>query len=147
MMRYPLLATSSSVNTTTSTLPVQSQQMRFCSSTTEEQTNPLHKKLDTLINKGRITVFLTGTPMRPRCGFTVRMVEMLEQLPIKYEYVDIMEDDEVCEGLKSYSNWPTYPQLYIDGELVGGWDITRQMVIDGTLIQHLHEKGLLLDEK
>lgn len=112
----------------------------------QQQKSPLHQKLDSLINKGRITVFLTGTPMQPRCGFTVRMVEMLEQLPIKYEYVDIMQDEEVCEGLKEYSNWPTYPQLYIDGELVGGWDVTRQMVIDGTLIQHLHEKGLLLDE-
>lgn len=108
--------------------------------------NPLHKKLDALIHKGRIVVFLTGTPDAPRCGFTVRMVELLEQLPIKYEFVNIMEDDEVCEGLKAYSQWPTYPQLYIDGELVGGWDVTRQMVMDGTLIKELQNKGLLLEE-
>lgn len=146
-----LFATTTSTTTqhatflaTTITSTQLHHQLRFSSQTGFE--NPLHKKLDGLINQARIVVFLTGTPSQPRCGFTVRMVEMLEQLPIKYEFVNIMEDEEVCEGLKTYSQWPTYPQLYIDGELIGGWDITRQMVIDGSLIKILSEKKLLLED-
>ena len=105
--------------------------------------HPLHNKLDALIKKGRIVVFLTGSPSHPQCGFTGRMVDLLEQLPIDYEYVNIMEDEEIIEGLKSYSGWPTFPQLYIDGELVGGFDITRQMVLDGSLVNELSRRKLL----
>jgi len=105
--------------------------------------NPLHKKLHELIHQGRIVVFLTGTPEEPRCGFTARIVDLLAQLPIQYTPVNILDDDEVCEGLKSYSNWPTYPQVYIDGELIGGFDITRKMLLDGSLPKLLKEKKLL----
>lgn len=111
-----------------------------------DKLHPMHERLHALINGHRIMVFLTGTPSEPRCGFTMRMVELLDQLPIDFDrdvgFFDIMTDDDVCEGLKSYS-WPTYPQLYIDGELIGGYDITRQMTMDGSLINLLSKKGLL----
>jgi monothiol glutaredoxin len=137
----------SSIMNAAATSATAAESLRFSSSSqTGFDNNPLHKKLHGLINQARIVVFLTGTPDHPRCGFTVRIVELLGQLPIKYEFVNIMEDEEVCEGLKTYAQWPTYPQLYIDGELIGGWDITRQMVMDGSLIKILHEKGLLLEE-
>lgn len=71
------------------------------------------------------------------------MTDLLGQLGIKYTYVDIMEDDEVCEGLKSFSSWPTYPQLYIDGELIGGYDITKELVLSGKFTQMLRDKKLM----
>eukprot|EP00658_Telonema_sp_P-2_P062525 TRINITY_DN51198_c0_g1_i1.p1 TRINITY_DN51198_c0_g1~~TRINITY_DN51198_c0_g1_i1.p1 ORF type:complete len:118 (+),score=40.69 TRINITY_DN51198_c0_g1_i1:170-523(+) len=67
--------------------------------------------------------FLTGSPEAPRCRFTVSLVDILNQIGVQYSYVNILEDDEVCEGLKEFSSWPTYPQVYIDGELIGGYDI------------------------
>ena len=88
-----------------------------------------------LINKFPVMLFITGTPSRPKCGFTGRLVEMLcdEYEDLQYGFYDVMSDDEVCEHLKKYSDWPTYPQIYVKGELLGGMDIAKQM----------HEKGQL----
>jgi Grx4 family monothiol glutaredoxin len=99
--------------------------------------------LAALIAKDRMVVFLTGTPEQPRCGFTGRLVDILSQFGASYSFVDIMESDEICEGLKEYSSWPTYPQIYIDGELLGGYDIARQMAVDGSLAKLLADKDLL----
>ncbi|CBH16175.1 monothiol glutaredoxin, putative [Trypanosoma equiperdum] len=96
-----------------------------------------------IIAEDRIVIFLTGTPQEPRCGFTVKMVDMMHQLGVKYSFYNILEDDEVCEGLKIYSDWPTYPQLYIDGDLVGGYDVCKGMLLSGQLTKLLKEKDLL----
>ena len=109
----------------------------------DDLTAELKSTLEKLIRQDRIVVFLTGTPQRPRCRFTAAMTDLLGQLGIKYTYVDIMEDDEVCEGLKSFSSWPTYPQLYIDGELIGGYDITKELVLSGKFTQMLRDKKLM----
>jgi Grx4 family monothiol glutaredoxin len=103
----------------------------------------LRKRIEDAIHKGRIVAFLTGTPEDPHCGFTVRIVELLEQLNVNFEHFDVLSDDEVCEGLKAYSDWPTYPQLYVDGDLIGGYDVVKGMMLDGSLVKLLKEKKLL----
>jgi Grx4 family monothiol glutaredoxin len=79
------------------------------------------------INKNRVVVFLTGTPSRPRCGFAGRLIEMLDSYDLAYSYYDVMADDEACQALKKFSDWPTYPQVYVNGELIGGMDICKEM--------------------
>ena len=78
-------------------------------------------------------LFLKGVPSAPRCGFSRQIVEMLDSIDASYGAFDILQDEEVRQGLKEYSDWPTYPQLYVDGELVGGLDIVKEMVEDGEL--------------
>jgi Grx4 family monothiol glutaredoxin len=115
--------------------------VKYCSSKSEK--DALHAKLRGLINQDRLVVFLTGTPEEPRCRFTFAMSDMLRQLGVQYTYVNILSDDDVCEGLKEYSNWPTYPQVYLDGELLGGYDVCKKMLLDGELTKMLKDKGLL----
>ena len=89
----------------------------------------LEEKLHSLINKASIMLFMKGEPDVPRCGFSKQMIQIFrEQNVTKFEYFDILTDDEVREGLKKYSNWPTYPQLYIKGELIGGLDIVKELI-------------------
>lgn len=88
-------------------------------------------------------VFLTGTPQEPRCGFTARITSLLDQMGVPYSFHDINADDEVCEALKEYSQWPTYPQLYVDGQLIGGYDVCKEQVLSGELPRLLKEKGLV----
>lgn len=74
-----------------------------------------------------------GTPQAPQCGFSRQLVEILNNEEFRYDYFDILSDDNIRQGLKSYSNWPTYPQVYIRGELIGGLDIVQQLQDDGEL--------------
>ena len=104
---------------------------------------PIHQKCFQLIHKARVMVFLTGTPQEPRCGFTARITSLLDQMGVPYSYYDINADDEVCEALKEYSQWPTYPQLYVDGQLIGGYDVCKEQVLSGELPRLLKEKGLV----
>ncbi|MDP2904142.1 MAG: Grx4 family monothiol glutaredoxin [Methylovulum sp.] len=85
------------------------------------------------IENNPVVLYMKGTPDFPQCGFSGQIVQILDMCKAKYRYVNIFEDPELREALKEYSNWPTYPQLYVNGELVGGCDI----VID------LHKKGEL----
>lgn len=103
----------------------------------------LAKDLAKIISHDRIVLFLTGTPEAPRCRFTVQLLELMHQLDVPFGYFNILEDDEVCEGLKQYSDWPTYPQVYIDGELLGGFDVMKEMLRSGALKTMLKEKDLL----
>lgn len=103
----------------------------------------LAKDLHGIINNDRLVMFLTGTPEEPRCRFTMQVVDLMDQLGVRYGFFNILDDEEVCEGLKRYSDWPTYPQVYMDGELLGGYDICKQMMLDGTLTKTLKEKDLL----
>jgi Grx4 family monothiol glutaredoxin len=89
------------------------------------------------INKDKIVLMLTGTPSRPRCGFAGRLIEMLDEYDVEYSYYDIMQDDTACQALKKFSDWPTYPQVYVNGELIGGFDICKEMHEKGTLAESL----------
>ncbi len=85
------------------------------------------------IESNPIVLYMKGTPDFPQCGFSGRAVQILEQCGVEYAYVNVFEDPEVRENLKIYSNWPTFPQLFINGELVGGSDIMLQLFQTGEL--------------
>jgi len=93
----------------------------------------LDSKLKRLINAHKCMLFMKGHPDEPKCGFSKQTVAILQGLNAQYGTFDILTDDEVRQGLKTYSNWPTYPQLYIDGDLIGGLDIIKEMVEAGEL--------------
>lgn len=92
---------------------------------------PLEDRLKRLISKEKVVLFIKGTPDNPYCGFSSRMVDLLNELKVKYFSFNIFQDSTVREGLKVFSAWPTYPQLYINGELIGGIDIVTEMISSG----------------
>lgn len=87
----------------------------------------LEDRLKALINKHKIMVFMKGTRDTPRCGFSRTLIQILTETGVQYETFDILTDEEVRQGLKEYSDWPTYPQLYVNGELIGGLDIIKEL--------------------
>jgi len=105
----------------------------------------LNTKLKRLINARKCVLFMKGNPDEPKCGFSKQTVAIFKDLNADYGTFDILTDDEVRQGLKEYSNWPTYPQLYIDGELIGGLDIIKEMVQSGDLQDMLPTKTKLED--
>lgn len=84
-----------------------------------------------------VLLYMKGTPYFPQCGFSGKAVQIMQACETEFAYVNIFEDDEIRQGLKVYSNWPTFPQLYINGELVGGADIMIEMFESGELKQML----------
>ncbi len=89
-----------------------------------------------------VVLFMKGTPQFPMCGFSGQVVQILDHLGVPYKGLNVLENDELRNGIKGYSNWPTIPQLYVKGEFVGGCDITREMFQAGELQQLLAEKGI-----
>lgn len=106
----------------------------------------LDSKLKRLINAHKCMVFMKGHPNEPKCGFSKQTVAILDGLNAEYGTFDILTDDEVRQGLKTYSNWPTFPQLYIDGDLIGGLDIIKEM-IEGGEFQTMIPIKVQLDDK
>ncbi|PFH63322.1 hypothetical protein XA68_13779 [Ophiocordyceps unilateralis] len=92
----------------------------------EKQKDDLTKRLKDLVNAASVMLFMKGTPSSPQCGFSRQIVAILREKSVKYGFFNILADDEVRQGLKEYAEWPTYPQLWIDGELVGGLDIVKE---------------------
>lgn len=76
-------------------------------------------------------VFMKGIPDKPRCGFSKQVVELLSELQVKYSSFDILSDNQVRQGLKTFSDWPTFPQIYVKGELIGGLDLLKEMIASG----------------
>lgn len=105
----------------------------------------LNTRLKRLVNSAKCILFMKGSPDAPRCGFSRTTVELLGKHEADYSTFDILTDEEVRQGLKTYSNWPTYPQLYVDGELVGGLDILKEMDASGELAPMLPKKRTLND--
>uniref|UniRef100_A0A7S4DI45 Thioredoxin domain-containing protein n=4 Tax=Lotharella globosa TaxID=91324 RepID=A0A7S4DI45_9EUKA len=97
----------------------------------------LEDKLKKLIKKGKVMLFMKGEPSNPRCGFSRKIVDILNSTGVSYETFDILTDQEVRQGLKKFSNWPTYPQLYVDANLVGGLDVVTELQEDGDLLDTL----------
>ncbi|KFP96641.1 Glutaredoxin-3, partial [Leptosomus discolor] len=93
----------------------------------------LNARLKKLVTAAPCMLFMKGSPREPRCGFSKQMVEILNKHGISFSSFDIFSDEEVRQGLKTYSNWPTYPQLYVDGELIGGLDIIKELEASGEL--------------
>ncbi len=98
-------------------------------------TPELKERLDTLVKQNKIVVFMKGNKLMPQCGFSNNVVQILNTLGVPYETVDVLEDYEIRQGIKEYSNWPTIPQVYIDGEFVGGSDIMIELYQKGELQQ------------
>jgi Grx4 family monothiol glutaredoxin len=94
----------------------------------------LNDRLKKLINKARNMIFIKGTPEKPQCGFTRQLIQILTEKGIEFDFFNILEDDEVRQGLKVYSDWPTYPQVYQNGELLGGLDIIKEMIANNEYI-------------
>jgi len=99
------------------------------------QTEDLNARIKTIINKHRCMVFMKGSPSEPKCGFSKTMIALLNEVGFEYGYFDILLDNDVRQGIKKYSNWPTFPSFYVDGELIGGLDVCKEM----------HEEGELAD--
>ena len=108
---------------------------------TEESTNPLRDAIQSAISENPVILFMKGTPEQPACGFSARTVAILESLRKPFAAVDILPDPRIRQELSSLSNWPTIPQLFIDGELVGGCDIVTEMYQSGELQQVLGAEG------
>ncbi|KAE8723032.1 Glutaredoxin 3 [Hibiscus syriacus] len=102
----------------------------------------LNSRLQSLINSNPVMLFMKGKPDEPECGFSHKVVEILKQEKVDFGSFDILTDDEVRQGLKVFSNWSSYPQLYIKGELIGGSDIALEMQKSGELQKILTEKGI-----
>ena len=97
------------------------------------------------ITKNDVLLFMKGTPVFPQCGFSAAVVDVLSQLGVKFHGVNILVDQELREGIKEFSQWPTIPQLYVKGEFVGGCDIVREMFSNGELQSLLEGEGLIAE--
>ncbi|CAI2354234.1 unnamed protein product [Caenorhabditis sp. 36 PRJEB53466] len=98
---------------------------------------PLKERLNELVRRSRLMLFMKGNREQPKCGFSRTIVDLLNQARADYETFDILEDEEVRQGLKEFSNWPTYPQLYLDGELVGGLDVVKEELLDTHFLRQI----------
>ena len=94
---------------------------------------PLRKRISELVAQNRLVLFMKGTRQLPQCGFSAQVVKILDELKPSYETVDVLRSPEIRDGIKAFSEWPTIPQLYVDGQFVGGCDIVREMNASGEL--------------
>jgi monothiol glutaredoxin len=99
-------------------------------------------RISDLVTSNDVVLFMKGTPLFPQCGFSSRAVAILDHCGVAYESVDVLQDMEVRQAIKTYSDWPTIPQLYVKGEFVGGSDIMMEMFEAGELQQLLNESGV-----
>ncbi len=98
-------------------------------------TDPVNDRIDGLVRKDDVVLFMKGSPLFPQCGFSSRAIAILERLGVEFESVDVLQDQAIRQGIKSYSDWPTIPQLYVGGEFVGGSDIMMEMYESGELAE------------
>lgn len=104
---------------------------------TQPKRGALEEKLKALINQAPVMLFMKGDPQEPQCGFSAQIVKLLSEQKVQFGHFDILSDDAVRQGLKKFSDWPTYPQLYSKGKLVGGLDIVKELAEDDSLLDAL----------
>ncbi len=104
--------------------------------------NPTFDKIQNEIDGNDIVLFMKGSPMMPQCGFSAAIAQALTVLEVKFKGIDVLADDDLRQGLKEFSSWPTIPQLYVKGEFVGGCDIVREMHESGELKKLFDDKGV-----
>ena len=100
------------------------------------------KVIETEINDNDVVLFMKGTPVFPQCGFSAATVGVLNHLGVKFNSVNVLDDQNIRDGIKEFTNWPTIPQLYVKGEFVGGCDIVREMYESGELTDLINSKGI-----
>ncbi len=105
-------------------------------------TDEVQGRIQELVDKNDVLLFMKGSPLFPQCGFSSRAVAILNHLGVAFESVDVLQDQGVRQGIKEFSDWPTIPQLYVKGEFVGGSDIMMEMYESGELAQLLADKGV-----
>jgi monothiol glutaredoxin len=112
----------------------------------EGQAMGIEQFIDNEVRNNEVVLFMKGTPQFPMCGFSGQVVQILDHLGVSYKGLNVLESDELRNGIKAFSNWPTIPQLYVKGEFVGGCDIVREMFQANELQQLLKEKGVAVKE-
>jgi monothiol glutaredoxin len=105
--------------------------------------NPTHDFIAKAVSDHPVVLFMKGEPEQPRCGFSAVVVQILDHLGVEFVGVDVLQSEELRNGIKAFSDWPTIPQLYVKGEFVGGADIVREMFSTGELKGFLEEQGLI----
>jgi monothiol glutaredoxin len=115
--------------------------------TTDPATNPAHEAIRADLAANDVVLFMKGTASMPQCGFSSRVASVLNYMGIAYKDVNVLADQEIREGIKSFSDWPTIPQLYVKGEFVGGCDIVTEMTLSGEFDSLLTEKGIAFDRE
>jgi monothiol glutaredoxin len=98
--------------------------------------------IDNEVKSSDVVLFMKGTPQFPQCGFSGQVIQILDYLGVPYKGINVLESDDLRQGIKGYSNWPTIPQLYVKGEFVGGCDIIREMFQAGELKGLMQDKGV-----
>jgi len=111
-----------------------------------DNNEPVVQFIDNEVKANDVVLFMKGTPQFPMCGFSGQVVQILDYLGVAYKGLNVLENDDLRGGIKSYSNWPTIPQLYVKGEFVGGCDIIREMFQAGELQQLLADKGVVVQQ-
>lgn len=106
---------------------------KLAGSGAESAKEPLEDRLKALINRANVVIFMKGDRVTPRCGFSKQLIAIINETGVAYDTFDILTDEEVRQGLKTYSDWPTYPQVYVKGELIGGLDIIKELLAGGEL--------------
>ena len=104
--------------------------------------NPVFDRIQSDISANPVMLYMKGTAMFPQCGFSARVVQILSHMNVPFHTANVLEDPDLREGVKQFSNWPTVPQLYVKGEFVGGCDIVTEMYQSGELETLLKEKGI-----
>jgi len=106
----------------------------------------IHAWIDNEVKSNDVLLFMKGTPTFPQCGFSGQVVQILDYLGVDYKGVNVLDSDEIRNGVKEFANWPTIPQLYVKGEFVGGCDILREMFQAGELQDHFKGNGIEVRE-
>ena len=109
-------------------------------------TDATQTSIENAVKGNDVLLFMKGTPTFPQCGFSSVVVQVLDYLGVEYQAVNVLEDQDVREGIKAYSNWPTIPQLYVKGEFVGGCDIIIEMTLSGELDTLLADNDVTFDK-
>ena len=103
----------------------------------------INKKIENLISENDVCLFMKGTPDSPQCGFSMAVSNVLKHLNINFKGINVLEDENLRQGIKDFSDWPTIPQLYVKGEFIGGCDIVKEMFESGELKKIFQEKKLI----
>ena len=104
--------------------------------------NPVSDRIQSEIDENSVVLYMKGSPMMPQCGFSAAIAQALTMMEVKFKGIDVLADDELRNGIKEFSSWPTIPQLYVKGEFVGGCDIVREMYENGELKELFESKGV-----
>ena len=107
----------------------------------------VHDWIKDQVQSNNVVLFMKGNRNFPQCGFSSQVVRMLDYLGVDYKEINVLDDNDVRDGIKTYSNWPTIPQLYVKGEFVGGCDILTEMFQEGDLQKHLEQKDIAVENR